>query len=158
MLMELPAKFDGRLDFFDGKCHDVIGQILAYHRRFGCHPESIHADKIYHTRENRQLCAELGIRLSAVPLGRPGQDHKDKLRQLLRDERDRNAVEGKIGQCKRRFGLNRIMTKLKETSESSISAIFFAANLVKWETDLLLRPLLELIRNVSACYYRLPVL
>jgi hypothetical protein len=121
------------------ECHDVVGQLLSYHRRFGCYPESLHADKIYHTRENRQLCSELGIRLSAVPLGRPGPDHPEKLRQLRQDERDRNVVEGKIGQCKRRFGLGRIMTKLKETSESCISAIFFAANLAKWEADLLLR-------------------
>lgn len=132
------------------ECHDVVGQLLAYHRRFGHYPESIHADKIYHTRENRQLCSELGIRLSAVPLGRPGPGHPDKLRQLRQDERDRNVVEGKIGQCKRRFGLGRIMTKLKETSESCISAIFFAANLVKWEAELLLRLIFKLSTIIKA--------
>ena len=50
---------------------DLIGQIKAYRTRFGHYPESVHADKIYRTRDNRKFCKKHGIRLSGPPLGRP---------------------------------------------------------------------------------------
>ena len=77
------------------------------------YPESVHADRIYRTRENRAWCKERGIRISGPPLGRPPANvSKSKKRQALEDERIRNAIEGKFGQGKRRFGLNRVMAKL----------------------------------------------
>ncbi len=45
-------------------------------------------------------------------------------RQHRQDEIDRIAVEGKFGQGKRRFTLNRIMAKLSETSEAVIMVSF----------------------------------
>lgn len=33
--------------------------------------ESVHADRIYRTRENRGWCQERGIRISCLPLGIP---------------------------------------------------------------------------------------
>ncbi|MEE4261095.1 MAG: transposase [Desulfobacteraceae bacterium] len=50
---------------------DLMEQIEAYRRRFGCYPQSVHADKIYRTRDNRKFCKKHGIRLSGPPLGRP---------------------------------------------------------------------------------------
>ncbi|NCQ97511.1 MAG: transposase, partial [Microcystis aeruginosa W11-06] len=38
-------------------------------------------------------------------------------------------IEGKFGQAKRRFSLNLIMTKLPETSETSIAITFLVVNL-----------------------------
>lgn len=98
----------------------LIDQIKSYKRNFGCYPESVHADKIYRTRDNRAFCKQRGIRLSGPPLGRPSQMSKDEKKQALNDERVRNSIEGKFGQAKRRFGLSRIMAKLQETSESVI--------------------------------------
>ncbi len=43
----------------------------------------------------------------------------------------RNHVEGKFGQGKRGYGLNNIMARLPETSESWINAILFVMNLAK---------------------------
>ncbi|TEB11649.1 hypothetical protein Pmgp_01445 [Pelotomaculum propionicicum] len=43
--------------------------------------------------------------------------------------RERNAVEGGFGICKRRYGLARIMARLKETAESIISLQFLVMNL-----------------------------
>lgn len=37
----------------------------------------------------------------------------------------RNAVEGKFGQGKRRFGMNRIMAKLAGTSETVVALIVY---------------------------------
>ena len=115
---------------------DVVGQIEAYHRRFGWYPASVHADKIYRTRANRRYCSDKGIRLSGPPLGRPKKttDHnaeqvKQEMQRLRNDENDRIAIEGKFGQGKRRFGLARIMTKLAVTSEVMIRISFLVMNL-----------------------------
>jgi hypothetical protein len=45
----------------------------------------------------------------------------EKKKEALQDERDRNAIEGKFGQTKRRFSLNRVMAKFPDTSETAIS-------------------------------------
>ena len=71
--------------------------------------------------------------MSGSSLGRPPKD-KEKLKEKKRqdqDERDRIPVEGKFGQCKRRFGLGSIMGKLAVTSESMIAMTFFVVNLLK---------------------------
>lgn len=119
---------------------DLIEQIQQYHQRFGCYPESVHVDKIYRTQENRRLCKKHGIRLSGPPLGRPTNDAdvlKEQQKLQRQDELDRNAVEGKFGQGKRRFSLGRIMTKLARTSEVSILITFIVMNLEKILTGVL---------------------
>ncbi|MEK6216468.1 MAG: transposase, partial [Boseongicola sp.] len=109
---------------------DLIGQIEAFRERCGCYPESVHVDQIYRTRANRAYCKQHGIRMSGPPLGRKPQNVSaaDK-RQALADESIRNAVEGKFGQGKRRFGLGRIMAKLASTSAAQISLTFLVMNL-----------------------------
>lgn len=90
-------------------------QVESYRRRFGFYPASVHADQIYRNRENRRFCKERGIRLSGRPLGRPPSDPavtKAMAEQVRQDERDRNPVEDKFGEGKRRYGLNRIMARL----------------------------------------------
>jgi len=112
---------------------DLKAQVEAYHRFTGYYPESVHADRIYRTRENRAWCKEKGIRISGWPLGRPpAKVSKSKKRQALEDERIRNAIEGKFGQGKRRFGLNRVMAKLDNTSQTAIAIIFLVMNLSTW--------------------------
>ena len=103
---------------------DLEGQIEGYRSRFGHYPASVHADKIYRTRDNRRTCKSHGIRLSGPALGRPKKETEQNAEQLKqekrlhrRDEIDRIAIEGKFGQGKRRFGLSRIMAKLAVTSE-----------------------------------------
>jgi len=121
---------------------DLIGQVEKYRERFGCYPVSVHADKIYRTRENLRFCGEKGIRLSGPPLGRPKVMTPEKTarekRRRRRDERYRIPIEGKFGQGKRRFSLDRIMTKLAVTSGSAISVIFLVMNLEKLLRDFLL--------------------
>ena len=43
---------------------------------------------------------------------------------------ERNPIEGKFGQAKTAYGLNRIKARLKQTSESWIASIFLVLNLV----------------------------
>lgn len=126
-------------DAYNESC-DLIEQIKQFHQRFGCYPESVHVDQIYRTRENRKFCKKHGIRLSGPPLGRPTEDTallKEQKKLQRQDELDRNAVEGKFGQGKRRFSLGRIMTKLAQTSEVSILISFIVMNLEKILTGIL---------------------
>ncbi|MEG5047124.1 IS5 family transposase [Microcoleus sp. B4-C1] len=112
---------------------DLKAQVEAYHRFTGYYPESVHADRIYRTRENRAWCHEKGIRISGPLLGRPPANvSKEKKRQALEDDRIRNAIEGKFGEGKRRFGLNRIMAKLDNTSQTTIAITFLVMNLSTW--------------------------
>jgi hypothetical protein len=118
-------------------------QIEAYRKRFGFYPKSVHADKIYRTRDNRKYCRERGIRMAGPPLGRPPKvtdENREDLaaqKQIARqDERDRIAIEGKFGQGKRRFGLGRVMAKLAVTSECAIAVTFLVMTLEKWLSSL----------------------
>ncbi len=109
---------------------DLKDQIEAYKNFTGYYPSSVHVDKIYRTKSNRAWCKEKGIRISGPPLGRPPKNvSRSTKKQALDDERFRNAIEGKFGQAKRRYGLNCIMTKLPETSETSIAITFLVINL-----------------------------
>jgi len=109
---------------------DLINQVEEFKRYTGAYPESVHADKIYRTKANRNWCKERGIRLSGVRLGRPPKTiSKEAKRQAQLDESVRNCIEGKFGEAKRRFSLNRVMTKLANTSETAIAISFLAMNL-----------------------------
>ena len=118
---------------------DLIDQIEAYKNRFGFYPESVHADKIYRTRDNLRYCKKYGIRVSGPKLGRPPKQtetNKAKIaadKKLARqDEIDRIAIEGKFGLGKRRYSLGRIMTKLGHSSKTAIIMSFLVMNLERW--------------------------
>jgi hypothetical protein len=117
---------------------DLISQIEKYKERFGYYPESVHADKIYQTRENRTFCKEHGIRITGKPLGRPAkrtEENKEKLEeerlQRYQDDIDRIVVEGRFGVAKRKYGMALIKSKLKETSETDINVTVLVLNLDK---------------------------
>ena len=124
---------------------DLIAQAKRYRDRFGYYPTSIHADKIYRTRANRRWCKKRNIRLSGPPLGRPQKlTEVNKLevklqKQLVRqDEVDRVDIEGRFGHTKRRYGLDRVMAKLTDTSECVVALVFLVMNLEKILRDLFL--------------------
>lgn len=109
---------------------DLINQVEEFKQYTGAYPESVHADKIYRTNLNRSWCKDKGIRLSGVKLGRPPKNiSKEAKKQARLDEAIRNCIEGKFGEAKRRFSLNRVMTKLANTSETAIAISFLVMNL-----------------------------
>ncbi|EAM49996.1 hypothetical protein CwatDRAFT_3372 [Crocosphaera watsonii WH 8501] len=131
------------LENFNESCH-LKEQVEKYKETFGYYPESVHVDKIYRTRENRNWCKERGIRISGPKLGRPPKNvSEEEKKQAHSDECFRNAIEGKFGQAKRRFSLNLVMTKLPETSITSIAITFLVVNLSK-----LLRQFLSLFLSL----------
>ena len=113
---------------------ELISQIEEYKNRFGYYPESAHADKIYRNKENRKFCKKHGIRISGPCLGRPPKDmtlRKQQKEIQRQDEAIRNAVEGRFGVGKRKYKLDRILTKVKGSSETLIALVFMVMNLQK---------------------------
>ncbi|AJH77273.1 transposase DDE domain protein [Heyndrickxia coagulans DSM 1 = ATCC 7050] len=101
-----------------------------YYNRFGFYPEAILADKIYRNRNNLAYCKSLGIRLSGPRLGRPSRTEDKTLEGVARqDASERNAVEGKFGEGKRKYGLGLIRARLQETSETVVALQFLILNL-----------------------------
>lgn len=70
----------------------------------------------------------------------------EEKRQFLDDQRPRNAVEGKFGQGKRRYGLGLIRQKLALTQGSTIAMNKLMINLEK---------LLELLFVLFTCWLHL---
>ncbi len=103
----------------------MMEYVEKYHQRFGFYPRELLADQIYCTRANRAALKEKGIRLIAKPLGRPSAV------QIHVRPGERNPIEGKFGQAKTAYGLNRIKARLMNTSESWIASIILVLNLVK---------------------------
>lgn len=109
---------------------DLIAAVEDYLRKFNCYPLAVLADKIYQTRANRAYCKEHGIRLSGPALGRKkvGENGQKEKRQMYRDACERNAVEGRNGNAKRRYGLDLIAAKLDETAKTEAALILVAMN------------------------------
>lgn len=100
--------------------------VEKYKQRFGFYPQNVMVDKIYCNRDNRAYLKEREINLKAKPLGRPSK-------QALSNQvspGERNPIEGKFGQAKTAYGLDRIKARLSNTSESWIASIILVLNLV----------------------------
>lgn len=109
----------------------LIEVIEQYRKRMGYYPAVVQADQIYRTRENRSFCKQHGIRLSGPALGRkpkngPSSEEKQVAKQ---DTSERNAIEGKFGEGKRKYGLGCIRARLAKTSESVITLQLLVMNL-----------------------------
>ena len=104
--------------------------VERYRERYGVYPEAVLADKIYRNRENLRYCRDHHIRLSGPPLGRPPKEETaDRKREARADSAERNAVEGKFGEGKRKYGLGLNRAKLANTSETVIALQVLVMNL-----------------------------
>ncbi len=113
---------------------DVETQVENFYKVYGCYPKVFLGDRIYLTRKNRKCLKEKGIEIYGKPLGRPPKKSTETPGQKYRKKKkiaQRNHIEGKFGQGKRGYGLNNIMARLSETSESWVNTIFFVMNLTK---------------------------
>jgi len=125
--------------------------IESYKERFGYYPEAVLADTIYRTRENRKLCKGLGIRLSGPKLGRPSINQQKNLEQKRierQDNAERNAIEGKFGEGKRKYGLGLIQARLKQTGETVIALQFLIMNIEKILRDSFLPIFQKWVQNI----------
>jgi len=104
----------------------LISTVENYKRRFGYYPNKVFADKIYCTRDDRAKLKERQIILVAKPLGRPSLAVDNHIRPG-----EPNPIEGKFGQVKTAYGMNRIKARLQDTSESWVASIVLVLNLIK---------------------------
>lgn len=130
-----------RLECFSFDAYNEAGNLPTmaerFHEREGHYPSRILADKIYRKRENLRFCKEHGIRLSGPALGRPKKDEaRDKTQDFL-DECERVEVERRFSLAKRKCGLGRIMTKLRQTIAHSVAMSILVLNLRKIQCALL---------------------
>lgn len=116
---------------------DLKKQVEEYRKLYGYYPAVVIADKIYGTRENRTWLSTLGIRYSGKPLGRPSKQSQTPYQKsrARKENGERNHVEGKFGQAKNGYNLNKIRARRARTSESWIACIFFVMNLIKFNKD-----------------------
>jgi hypothetical protein len=78
-----------------------------------------------------KFCKGHGTRLSGPPLGRPKKDPPVDKSVQYKDNCDRNIVEGKFGESKLAYGLEKVKVKLKETSEAVIQIALICLNLAR---------------------------
>lgn len=113
----------------EGEANEFKRVVEEYKRRFGCYPARILADKLYRSLDNRTYCKQHGIHLSGPKMGRRGKEYAEDLKMELQEVGERNAVEGKFGNGKRKLGLSLVMAKLKETAGTMITMDIFVLNM-----------------------------
>jgi IS5 family transposase len=109
----------------------LIESVEAYKKRFGYYPKAVLADQLYRNRENLAYCKDRGIRLSGPRLGHPSANDnaKEQKRIAYQDATERNAIEGKFGEGKRKNGLERIRARLANTSFTVVALQVLVMNL-----------------------------
>ncbi len=121
--------------FNEGK--RMVEVVEAFKAQHGHYPELVQTDGIYMNRDNRAFLKAKGIRHTGKPLGRRPKEGLGKAQKakLKKERAERNAIEGKFGQGKRKYGLNRIMAKRPDTQRSMIAAIIFVMNILRLSQD-----------------------
>ena len=109
----------------------LIDQVEGYRARFGYYPGRVLADKIYWTHANRKWLKARKIDIGGVPLGRKRLQTKYEKEKEQRKNNQRSEVEGKFGEAKERYGMDRLYTRLPQTTLAGISLILLSINLVK---------------------------
>lgn len=139
--VEFGAKYDVSVDengharlekaSFDAynECTVLKDVVESYKERTGHYPKRVLVDQAYRTKENRTYCDERGIEMSGRRPGRPSHDGKERLKSERNNDIDRIEVERFFSRGKRCFGAGLIMTKLSETTLSSIALAVLVANL-----------------------------
>ncbi len=121
---------------------DLKKQVENFKERFGHYPEVVIGDKIYGSRENRDFLKENHIRFSGKALGRPpavteenAAEVKKQRKRYRKEQGIRNGIEGKFGEGKRKYQLERVKARTARTSESWIATVFLVMNLACWLRD-----------------------
>ena len=142
--VEFGAKYDVSVDergharlehiAFDpyNECTILKDVVERYRTRTGHYPRRVLVDQVYRTRENRAYCEERGIEMSGRKPGRPPADDKERRKaekKSRKNDVDRIKVERFFSVDKRCCGAGLIMTKLSETTLSSIALAVLVANL-----------------------------
>lgn len=108
--------------------------IAAFEKRFARRPEYVAMDQIYGSRENRAYLQKKEIRASVKPLGRPKKDSDAstaEARWRKKKQRERNRVEGAIGNSKNYHDLELVRAKNWKTEKSWIQMALLSRNIMR---------------------------
>jgi len=105
--------------------------VEAFFERFGKYPRCVLADTIYGTRENRQYLEKHGIRYTFKPLGRPKKDAAadNQKRWRRRKQKERNRIEGAIGNSKSHYDLEKVRARTEKTEKAWIQMALLSRNI-----------------------------
>lgn len=106
--------------------------VEAFFERFGKYPRYVLADAIYGTRENRKYLDEFGIRYTFKPLGRPKKDAVAYNQNRWRRQKlkERNRIEGAIGNSKTHYDLRKVRAKTNKTERAWIQMALLSRNIM----------------------------
>lgn len=116
-------------NYSEAKAEIVKKQIGKYEERFGVKPPSMTGDQLYGNRENRAMLKEQAVRSAFKPLGRKGEESLRQEQYVKRKQRERNRIEGDIGNVKEHYGGHGIRYHYREGSEQWVRLGFLAKNL-----------------------------
>jgi len=115
---------------------DLISQIEYFRERFGSYPEWVSGDKIYGSRENRAYMKKHNIKYTGVALGRRLKEFTVERKELEKARKNkakqRSQVEGVFGVGKRKYDLDLVKSRTKETSESWIAMVYLVMNIARF--------------------------
>lgn len=139
--------------YSEGK--DLIKQVEEYKELHGYYPDLVQVDKAYSTKVNRKWLKERNIRITAPPLGRKPKEKENvyQKRKKKKEAAERNHIEAKFGQGKNGYRLNEIRARLKDTSESWISSIFYVMNLINYQKKVIFYAFFEM-KKICTKYWR----
>ena len=100
-------------NFNEGIC--LKEEVENYKMRYGYYPEQVLGDKIYATSSNLKWLKGKNIYFTG--------------KSLKKMKNERNRIEGKFGEGKRKNGLDKIKAKREDTSYSWIASILFCMNI-----------------------------
>jgi len=103
--------------------------VFGYMDRFGKLPPYVAADTKYGTLENREFMEKLELRTSFKRRGRPPKTIDSSDRWFKRKQRERNRIEGGIGNSKEHYECDRVRYSIKDGSEIWVRAGILAMNL-----------------------------
>lgn len=111
------------------RCIALIASVSAtkYREEKGYNPADICADAIYMRVGSKKFCTENGIRFGGRPRRKHVETEAESAEQqwlLKSDLRNRSVIDRWIGTGTRRYGLDRCMTKLAETSKTMLEMAF----------------------------------
>lgn len=119
---------------------DLISQIESFKARNGCYPEWVSGDKIYGNRANRAYMKQHNIKYTGVALGRRLKELSQERRELEKSRKNkakqRSQVEGVFGIGKRKYDLDLVKARTKETSESWIGMVYLVMNIARFMRDI----------------------
>jgi hypothetical protein len=128
----------------------VIYSVEQYKKTIGYYPEVVTGDKIFITRANRKVLEEFGIRLSGKSLGRENAEkQKEENKKMLKDQKQRVRIEGKFGQGKNAYELNKIRMRKSSTSEAMVPMIFLVMNIIRYAKDVLFFPFWQIEKMLA---------